>query len=62
MNLAPAIAVGKIAFRVGVKVRTIIISFLLGGVVVAWLMDAWAYTLAFATPQAIALLEWVQGR
>ena len=61
MNLAPAVAVAKVALRTGVKVRTIVISFLLGGVVVSWLMVAWAYTLAYATPQALALLEWVQG-
>lgn len=61
MNLAAVARLGKIALHTGVKVRTIVISFLLGGVVVSWLMVAWAYTLAFATPQAIALLEWVRG-
>lgn len=43
------------------KARTIMLAYYAGIATGCFIMVAWAYTLAFATPQAIALLEWVQG-
>lgn len=43
------------------KVRTIMLAYYAGIATGCFIMVAWAYTLAYATPQALALLEWVQG-
>lgn len=49
------------AFAMGIKARTFWLT-LLVGILIGWLMAvAWAYTLRFATPQALALIAWVQG-
>ena len=42
------------------KVRTIMLAYYAGIATGCFIMVAWAYTLAYATPQALALLEWVR--
>lgn len=61
MNRELVARVGMTALKLGVKVRTVWLSWLFGVACGMWVAVAWTYTLAFATPQAIALLEWVQG-
>ena len=42
------------------KVRTIMLAYYAGIATGCFIMVAWAFVLAFATPKAVALLEWVR--
>jgi len=53
--------VARKALSLGVKVRSLMLAYYAGIATGCFLMVAWAYTLAFATPHAIALIERVQS-
>lgn len=60
MNRAIAARIGNSVGKF-VAARIVWLAWLFGVACGSWLITAWAYTLAFATPQAIALLGWVRG-
>lgn len=49
------------ALSLGIKARTIWLTYLAGILTGCLLMVAWAYLLAFATPHAVALLQTMGG-